>query len=267
MRIDPAQLGSKYIAHVGFVTTPKYFDDVIQEFLAVAPKGVGAIQRVLSLDGYSWELTERVEGMDEMRRSAEALAESHCQIVVQVGTNWVHAAGSRHAEIEREIGRISADIGVPFLMAGQCIVDALRHIGAQRIAVTNSYYRDDWRDGINRYLAEAGFEIAASGSIMDQGIVESLQHALEIEAATLWNYPDFIVRRAIVDMARCAAPGVDAVVQTGAGFRTVSLLESIEDEIGVPVVASDGATFWATLRTLGLSAAPGFGSLLDSTRG
>ncbi len=266
MRIDPAQLSSRYVAHVGFVTTPKYFDDAVQEFIKVAPKGVGAIQRVLSLDGYSWELTERVEGMGEMEHSARALAESHCDVVIQVGTNWVHAAGTTPAEIEHKIAAVSGDIGVPFLMAGQCIVDGLRHVGAERIAVANSYYRDDWRDGINRYLVEAGFEIVASGSIMDQGIVESLDHALAIEAATLWNYPDVIVRQAIVGMHR-QAPDVDAVVQTGAGFRTVGLLRSIEDEIGVPVIPSDAAAFWGGLSTLGLAAAPGFGSLLDSTRG
>ena len=101
---------------------------------------------------------------------------------------------------------------------------------------------------------------------MDQGIVASLEEALEIERATLWNYPDFIVRKAIVEMYH-AAPDVDAVVQTGAGFRTVGLLESIEHEIGVPVIPSDGATFWSGLSVLGLEATPGFGSLLDSTRG
>ena len=265
MKIDVAKLRSKHIGHVGFVTTPKYFDDAVQEFVKVAPKGVGAMQRVLSLDGYSWELTERVDGMAEMEHSAKALAESNCDVVMQVGTNWVHAAGTTPVEIERKIARVTGDIGVPFLMAGQCIVDALRHIGARRIAVANSYYRDDWRDGINRYLTQAGFEIAASGSIMDQGIVADLDEALAIEAATLWNYPDFIVRKAIVDMYH-TAPDVDAVVQTGAGFRTIELLQSIEDEIGVPVIASDGATFWAGLRALGLEATAGFGALLDGTR-
>ncbi len=232
----------------------------------MAPKGVGAIQRVLALEGYSWELTERAAGLDEMARSARALAESNCEVVIQVGTNWVHAAGTTHGQIVAKVDEISAAIGVPFLMAGQCIVDALHQIGAQRIAVANSYYRDDWRDGINRYLTEAGFTIVASGSIIDQGIVDSLDEVLAIEAATLWNYPDFIVRRAIVDMYG-QAPDVDAVVQTGAGFRTLGLLQDIENEIGVPVIASDSATFWAGLRTLGLQAAPGFGSLLDGTRG
>ena len=264
-RIDPASLGSKYIAHYGFVTTPKYFDDVVQEFLKVAPKGTGAMQRLLSLDGYSWELDQRVGGMEEMEHSARALAESNCEVVMQVGTNWVHVAGRGPAAVQDQIARVTNEIGVPFLMAGQSIVDALHHLGARRIAVANSYYRDDWRDGINRYLAAAGFDIVASGSIVDQGIVESHEHALEIEAATLWNYPDFIVRRAIVDMWR-SAPDVDAVVQTGAGFRTIDLLASIEDEIGVPVVPSDAAIFWAGLRTLGLSAAPGFGRLLATTR-
>ncbi len=145
-------------------------------------------------------------------------------------------------------------------------MDALNHIGARRIVVANSYYRDDWRDGINRYLRQAGFEIAAAGSLVDQGIVAGLEEMLAIEAATLWNYPDFIVRRAIVSMYE-SAPDVDAVVQTGAGFRTIELLRSIEDEIGIPVIASDCAAFWGGLRALGLAASPGFGSLLDGTRG
>ncbi len=266
MTTDPATPAPRYQARAGFVTTPKYFDDAIQQFLQVAPPGVGAIQRVLHLDGYSWELTERAEGMPELERSALALAECHCQVVMQVGTNWVHAAGTTPGEIAAMIDKVSTAIGVPFLMAGQCIVEALRHLGARRVAVANSYYRDDWRDGINHYLTQAGFEIAASGSIMDQGIVGSLDEALAIESATLWDYPVGIVRRAIVEM-HAAAPDVDAVVQTGAGFRTIELLAGIEDEIGVPVVASDAATFWAGLSALDLAARPGFGSLLDGTGG
>jgi maleate isomerase len=219
----------------------------------------------MSLDGYSWELSDRVGGLPEMERSARALAESHCEVVVQVGTNWVHAAGTGPAEIGETINRISREIGVPFLMAGQCIVDALNRLGVRRIGVANSYYRDDWRDGINRYLRHAGFEIATSGSIVDQGIVSSPAEAREIEAATHWNYPPAIVERAILETYE-AASDVDAVVQTGSGFRTLDLLNRIERVTGVPVIPSDAAAFWRALDVLDLRARPGYGSLLDSTR-
>lgn len=218
------------------------------------------------LDGYSWELTERANGMSEMERSARALAESHCEVVAQVGTNWVHAAGTTPDEIAAAVTRVSTEIGAPFLMAGQCIVDGLQRLGARTIAVANSYYRDDWRDGINTYLLRAGFHIEACGSIMDQGIVASLEEAMAIEGATHWNYPEGIVREAIISAYR-AAPNVDAVVQTGAGFRTVDLLADIEEEMGVPIVASDASTFWRMLDVLGLEAKPGHGILLDSTHG
>lgn len=266
MKVDISALSSPYIAHVGFVTTPRYFDDAIQEFLRVAPEGIGAIQRVMALDGYSFELSDRADGMWEMERSALALAESNCEVVAQVGTNWVHAAGTTPAAIESSIARISDSIGARFLMAGTCIIDGLVELGARRIAVANSYYRDDWRDGINGFLEEAGFEIAWSGSIMDQGIVSSLEEAKAIEAATHWNYPAEIVAEAVKSAFR-TAPNVDAVVQTGAGFRTVGLLAEIEDDIGVPVVASDASTFWKILGVLQLAARPGHGQLLDSTRG
>ena len=258
-------LRNKFDARVGFVTTPKYFDDAVQEFLKVAPERTGVMQRVITLDGYSYGLDQRVVGMQEMERSALALAESHCDVVLQVGTNWVHAAGTTPPEIVEKMDRISGHIGKPFRMSGHAIVDALNRLGAKRIAVTNGYYRDDWRDGINRYLTQAGFDIATSGSLKDQGILEDLDEMMAVEAATLWDYPPDLVRAAVVT-AYEQAPDVDAVVQTGAGFRTIDLLADIEAEIGVPVVPSDGATYWAGLDILGLHAKPGFGTLLESTR-
>lgn len=256
-------LGSRYRAHVGFVTTPKYFDDSPMEFLKVAPKRTGILQRVLHLPGYSYDLHQRAAAMDELEASALALAESHCDVVVQVGTNWVHAAGTNPIDIESYIDRVSSNIGVPFVMAGMAIVRALRAIGAETITVANSYYRPDWMAGINRFFEQAGFEILWSGNILDQGIYTSFDEMLEVEAATLWNYPPEIVRKALLD-AHTRAPKADAIVQTGKGFTTVSELDEVERITGTPVVASDAASYWEALRFLGLPATPGFGSLLRS---
>ncbi len=49
----------RYIAYPDFVTTPRYFDDSPQQFLEVAPKGMGVIQRVPHLSDYDYRLEQR----------------------------------------------------------------------------------------------------------------------------------------------------------------------------------------------------------------
>ena len=46
-------------------------------------------------------------------------------------------------------------------MAGHCLVEGLRAIGARTITIANGYYRPDWSAGINGYLESAGFEDVA----------------------------------------------------------------------------------------------------------
>ena len=136
-------------------------------------------------------------------------------------------------------------------MAGHCIVEALRHLGARRIAVSNAYYRDDWRDGINRYLEQAGFEILSSGHMRDQGLYATLEEQLEVEDQTVWDHPDRDVMESI-RLAHEAARDADVVVQTGAGFRTAPHVPALEAMFDKPVVASDNALFWGMLRELDL---------------
>ena len=60
-----------------------------------------------------------------------------------------------------------------------------------------------------------------------------------------------------------SAPAADAIVQTGAGFRMLGVIDTVEGMTGKPVVASDAALYWAMLRELGLPATPGYGTLLS----
>ena len=129
-----SDVGPRNRAYVGFVTTPKYFDDVVQQFLAVAPSGVGVMQRVLHVPEYGYGLDERARTFGLLEEAAHALADSHCQIVAQTGTNWVHCQGTTGpAEIEAFCASVEERTGVPFVMAGHCIVEALRELGAERL--------------------------------------------------------------------------------------------------------------------------------------
>ena len=241
----------RYIGYSGFVTTPRYFDDVVQQFTAVAPEGVGAMQRALHIPGYEYRLDDRTRNFDLLDEAATCLAESHCQVIGQAGSNWVHCTGTTPDQITRYCDDLSERIGARFLMAGHCIVEALRHLGARRIAVSNAYYRDDWRDGINRYLEQAGFEILSSGHMRDQGLYATLEEQLEVEDQTVWDHPDRDVMESI-RLAHEAARDADVVVQTGAGFRTAPHVPALEAMFDKPVVASDNALFWGMLRELDL---------------
>ena len=251
----------RYRAYAGFVTTPRYFDDSPQQFLEVAPKGTGILQRVNHIPGYAYELAQRADNFDLLAESAVCLGRSHCQVIGQVGTNWVHCSGTSPEEIVAICDEISEQAGARFFMAGQCLVDGLREIGAKTVTVANGYFRDDWSRGINGYLEAAGFEILWAGDIIDQGIVADHAEKLAIEAATLWDYPDHIMIAAALG-AHERAPQADAIVQTGAGFRMLQVVDAIEGRTGTPLVASDFALYWAMLKHLGLRAAPGYGHLL-----
>ena len=241
----------RYIGYSGFVTTPRYFDDVVQQFTAVAPEGVGAMPRALHIPGYAYLLNDRTRNFDLLDEAATCLAESHCQVIGQAGSNWVHCTGTTPDQITRYCDDLSERIGARFLMAGHCIVEALRHLGARRIAVSNAYYRDDWRDGINRYLEQAGFEILSSGHMRDQGLYATLEEQLEVEDQTVWDHPDRDVMESI-RLAHEAARDADVVVQSGAGFRPAPHVPALEAMFDTPVVASDNALFWGMLRELDL---------------
>lgn len=252
----------RYKAYAGFVTTPKYFDDAPQEFLGIAP-GVGVQQRVNHIPGYAYELGQRANNFDLLEESATCLAEAKCEVVGQVGSNWVHCTGTTPDDIIRFCDGISERIGVPFLMAGHCIVEGLREIGAKKITVATGYYRDDWTAGICRYFTDAGFEILWKGDLIAAGLVKDHDEKLAIEDATHWDYPDHLIAGAALEAHR-RAPDADAIVQVGAGFRMLRVVDSVEAQAGKPLVASDFALYWAMLKHLGLSATYGNGALLAS---
>lgn len=257
------KLEKRYKAYVGFVTTPRYFDDAPQQFLMVAPPKTGVMQRVNYVDSYAYELKQRARNFNVLEESAICLGESHCQVVGQSGTNWVHCNGTSPEDIVRICDEISEKANARFFMAGQCVVDGLKALGAKKIAVVNGYYRDDWAAGINGYLTNAGFEILWAGDLIKQGIVSDHQEKLEIEEKTHWDYPDDMMIAAVEDIHK-RAPGADAIVQTGSGFRMLPITDNCESITGKPLVASDTALYWAMLKEMGLSAESSYGYLLAS---
>ena len=75
--------------------------------------------------------------------------------------------------------------------------------------------------------------------------------------------PDFIVLPYNVAQ-EADHPDADAVVLTANVWRTLEVIEPLEQDLGKPVITANQATIWAALRILGVGAVKGrYGSLFD----
>jgi maleate isomerase len=150
--------------------------------------------------------------------------------------------------------RVSAELkkGAPnakptSLIAG--VIRALRTVGARRIVVGTPYLEE-----INvkeaDYLEKAGFEVLSITGLN-----------LEKDSDMVRVSPEFIEEFAIsIDRA-----DADAVFISCGALRTLDVVGSIETRLGKPVIASNQAMIWDTLRLANVGDTfAGYGRLLQA---
>ncbi len=242
---------------VGFTAPPHDFDAAPSDFLRIAPRSVGAHGRLLHLAEYGHELKQRTDNFHLLEEVVHCMSNAGADVVGQVGTNWSHAGGRTPEDIAAFCDRMADTYQTPLHMAGMCLVEGLRELNAERIAVNAVYFWPDWRDGIVRFLKDAGFDVIWSGNFVDQGAYDTLS---EVNDCT-WIFPGELAERSMLHVAE-QAPGADAIVVTGMpnwrdadGLpeRTVSVARAIEARMGAPIVSSDFALYWRVFKTLGVA--------------
>jgi maleate cis-trans isomerase len=150
------------------------------------------------------------------------------------------------------IALIERTAGVPAVATSPSVVEALRSFGARRLSVATPY--PEWNNQrLRAYLEAQGFEV--------------LNLEAEPEAARAGNQgindqdPAVVVEFA----ARACRPDADALLCSCTAWRSVEAVEELERRTGKPVVSSNQASIWMTLRRLGWTEPlAGFGRLLRS---
>ena len=255
---------------VGFTSPPFDFDAAPSDFLRIAPESIGVHGRILHVPGYSHKLTERTKNFDLLEEFVHCMSNSGADVVGQVGTNWVHCNGTTPSQISEFCNRLSDQYETPFHMAGMCLVEALHEINAEKIALNSVYYWPDWRDGITRFLREAGFDVSYVGNFVDQGFYKTQQEVNDLT----WIFPGELAEKSMTYVAE-KAPDVDAIVingmpnwrrDDGLPQRALSFTPNFERLTGKPVIASDTALYWRIFKTLGLAPEGKHGILLDSLK-
>jgi len=137
--------------------------------------------------------------------------------------------------------------GVPSFTAIHALVAALNSIGARRIAIASPYSEAIDRMEQN-FFAQSGFEVLGGAHL---GIADAFQLA-EPSASALRKLGHTAWR-----------PGADALLLTCLNTRSHLVIDTLEQELNVPVITSTQATLWRLLRMSGRAERiEGYGRLL-----
>ena len=190
-------------------------------------------------------------GMEERTRAyreglagpAAALGQVRPAVVVLAHTASSYALGFGNEQAL--IDRIASLGGAPALLAAHAALAALRHFEVKRLALGTPYPESISRQG-KAYWEAAGFQIVGYHRLADVADI----YAESEERAHLLG-------------RRADAPDAEAVLLSGTGLPTVGVLETLERDLGKPVISSNQACLWRALRLAGVrEAIPGFGRLL-----
>ena len=204
-----------------------------EELVAMLPSSVTLEHAALGIaTGSPQELREAIGKYDQKIAEMAAL-----------GVDLVHAAGIPPLllgyEGERELVRgWERKFGKPVFTNGQSQVNALRALGAKRI-VGASYFPGAINKTFGAYMTQAGFDVLT-------------MEGMEVEFQQVPKVAPEVVR-AFIRSLFARYKDVDAIYLLGPAWRTLEILESMEEEFGVPIVHHIPAQSWEIQNRFGLT--------------
>jgi maleate isomerase len=174
------------------------------------------------------------ENLLRLGREAPAAAKLLAHAKVDVICYGCTAAGflkgpKRDEEVGTEVTKVT---GIPCATTSAAVREALQALGASRVSAASPY--EAWlNEKVRTYLEAAGFSVPAIQGLGTQA------HA----AVTL----DRIVALA----EEVNRPDAQAIFISCSNFRTLEIIESLEERLGKPVVTSNSASMWKMLRLIG----------------
>jgi arylmalonate decarboxylase len=180
--------------------------------------------------------------------AAEQLAAAGADAIELTGTSLTFYQGEAfNQQLCETVKRAS---GLPATTMSNGVIDALRAVGARRVAVASAY-NDEVNARLRAFLLEHGLE-----PLVITGL--GIEAMSDIERVTQNDLIEFGAR------VRDSAPAADSLLVSCGGFRTLEIIAPLEARTGVPVISSMPHGLWAGARLAGLhGAVPGHGTLLS----
>lgn len=236
-------------ARIGFIGPSGASENNPFEFYLMAPPGVTLVVTRLGVN-----FTGRADpevAFAGLEAAALELSQRGVDAIVQVGVPYVVAGGPG---FERQVlDRIARVTPTPAACDITTCVDALHALKVSRVALVTPF-PDGTNQDIIRYLQAYDIAVGATEAVLPvPGQDLSVKPLPEIYQAA--------------KRACAAAGGADGVLINGARMPSVTIIDALEQDLGVPVVTSMQAMFWTGLRLTNVSTnLQGYGRLFHLSR-
>lgn len=210
---------------------------------AMLPQGVSFYTTRLKLVGSDRE--EFLKMAAQAEEGAKLLADTKPGIIVFHCT----AVSTMDPELEKSIlSNITKATGIPSTSTAQALLHAFEVLQAKRIVLITPYIEAINKTEVNYFenskitvLRQIGLGISSGAKMIE---------------VTPQKWYDLALENAM--------PEADAYFISCTNIRSIEVIDAIEKKLKKPVVTSNQAMFWHTLRTLGIKdKIPGLGQLLS----
>ena len=216
----------------------------LEEFIRLLPEGIGVIPLFLNIH----------EGTESEFKSVLDPIEAKVKELADLNVDLIHPEGAPPFMVqgfagERDIIKRWEDAhGVPIVTAPQTQVEAMRAMDIESF-VGVTYFEGEINEIFTRYFRDAGFDVQAMEGMSVPFTDVGRLSAQEVYAHT---------RRAFLKH-----PDADAIYMLGSGWRVLDIIETLEEDLEVPVIHAVPVRVWSIQRRLHVNQpVPGYGRLL-----
>jgi maleate isomerase len=235
-------IGFGHLARIGHLYPSGGLCDF--EIQAMAPEGVQFVTTRLPFRDTSFESDRTL--IDDIELHAQLLADAKVDLIA---TNCT-AAGIAHGH-DAINARVAAATNVEAVTTIEAVLAACEALGANKLGLVTAY-GEDVVAAEKEFFARYGLDVVAGSSHacatpVEQGLIRP----------EVWYEIATRLRREF-----------DVLLISCAGVRVSTVIQSIEDVVGRPVITSNSALLWYCLKKLGIaSSVTGYGVLLSGRLG
>lgn len=213
------------------------------EFYRALPAGVTLHTARLFLAKITPESIERM--VADLDTQSRLLASADVDVIVLGATAPSFLKGLGY---DRElIRRIETVTGKPATTTSTALIEAIRHLRVKQVVLGSAY--DDKVNAIAKSFLEASGITVLDAKGLD--LVDNLVVG-RLDAETAYVLAKEVDR-----------PDAEAVVLACTNWRTMDVIDRLEQELGKPVISTTQVSVWAALRKIGVAdGVPGYGRLL-----